>query len=204
MAFNSLDYMLILLLLLGTFWGMMQGVVRLLTDLLGIYVGLVITLLVYRPLGDFFQRLVPGMSLAGSQALGFALCLTFLVTGLSLVSRFTGIPPEKRRRRRKLDVEEPEPTGCRRHFFSPLNQLGGLLVGFVVSIIWLSLILAVLQFLFRWGGSTVGAARGLRVQLQTSELVPLANYVVYLIYRSVSFWFPGGQAPTIFARILQF
>lgn len=204
MSFNSLDYMLIVLLLLGTFWGMMQGVVRLLTDLLGMYIGLVVTLLVYRPIGDFFRRLVPGMSVSGSEALAFALCMTVLVTGLSLVSRFTGIPPENRKRRRKLNVEETQPTGCRRRVLSPMNQLGGLLVGFVVSIIWLSLALAVLQFLFRWGGSNVGAARGLRIQLQTSDLVPVANHVVYLIYRSVSFWFPTGQAPTIFARVLQF
>jgi len=205
MAFNMLDYLVVVLLLLGTFWGAMQGVTRLLTDLLGMYIGLVVTLLAYRPLGHFFTELVPGTSESGSQAFAFVLLMIVVVTGLSLVSRFTGVPPENRKRMKKLNVEEPAEPVFQRYVLGPLNQLGGVVVGFVVSSFWLSLLLAVLQFLFRsGGGSAVDASRGLRIQLATSALVPVASRVVYLIYRSVSFWFPGEQVPTIFSRILQF
>jgi len=205
MEFNMLDYLLVVLLLVGTFWGLMQGVTRLLTDLLGLYIGLVVTLLLYRPLGGFFKELLPIMSVQGSEALAFALLLMILVNGLGLASRFTGIPPEDRKRKTKLNLEEPTEPGCRRYVWGPLNQLGGLLVGFVVSTVWLSLLLAVLQFMLRTGGeATVSGSGGLRVQLQTSALVSVFNYVVYLIYRSVSFWLPGDQVPAIFSRILQF
>jgi uncharacterized membrane protein required for colicin V production len=205
MEFNALDYLLVVLLLVGTFWGLMQGVIRLLTDLLGLYIGLVVTLLLYRPLAGFFQDLVPAMSNQGSQALAFGLLIMIFVNGLGLVSRFTGIPPEERKRKKKLDVEKAAAPGCERYIWGGVSQLGGLVVGFLVSVIWLSMLLAVLQFVLRTGGdSAVRASSGLRFQLQTSLLVPVFNYVVFLIYRSVRFWLPGDQVPAIFSIILNF
>jgi hypothetical protein len=84
----------------------------------------------------------------------------------------------------------------------PLNTLLGLILGFVVTVVWLSLILGVLQFFFRSGVSFGGGAgAALRVQLDNSGLLPWFNYALEQIYWSVSIWVPGG-VPDLFANLL--
>jgi len=64
------------------------------------------------------------------------------------------------------------------------------------------LILAVLQFFLRSGVSFGGgAAAALRVQLNSSGLLPWFNYALQQIYWSVSIWVPGG-VPSLFANLL--
>lgn len=201
--FNMLDYLLVLVLLIGVFWGLMQGVGRLLIGLFSLYVGLVASLLLYRPLGAFFRELLPGMSVSGSQALAFVFLLLLIVNGLSLLTRFLGTPPEERKRKKKGEMQEAVERGGTRFVIGPLNALGGLLVGLVVTAVWTSLILAVLQFALRAGGPVRGVGASLAHQLSMSALVPVFNYVLFLVYRSVSVWLPGDQIPGIFAKILQ-
>lgn len=203
MMFNMLDYLLVLVLLIGVFWGLMQGVGRLLIGLFSLYVGLVASLLLYRPLGAFFRELLPGMSVSGSQALAFVFLLLLIVNGLSLLTRFLGTPPEERKRKKKGEMQEAVERGGTRFVIGPLNALGGLLVGLVVTAVWTSLILAVLQFALRAGGPVRGVGASLAHQLSMSALVPVFNYVLFLVYRSVSVWLPGDQIPGIFAKILQ-
>jgi len=201
--FNMLDYLLVLVLLIGVFWGLMQGVGRLLIGLFSLYVGLVASLLLYRPLGAFFRELLPGMSVSGSQALAFVFLLLLIVNGLSLLTRFLGTPPEERKRKKKGEMQEAVERGGTRFVIGPLNALGGLLVGLVVTAVWTSLILAVLQFALRAGGPVRGVGASFAHQLSMSALVPVFNYVLFLVYRSVSVWLPGDQIPGIFAKILQ-
>ena len=203
MTFNMLDYLLVLVLLIGMFWGLMQGVGRLLIGLFSLYVGLVASLLFYRPLGAFFRDLLPGMSVSGSQALAFVFLLLLIVNGLSLLTRFLGTPPEERKRKKKGEIQEAVERSGTRAVIGPLNALGGLLVGLVVTTVWTSLILAVLQFALRAAGPVGGMGASFAHQLSTSALVPVFNYVLSLVYRSVSIWLPGDQIPGIFAKILQ-
>ena len=76
-------------------------------------------------------------------------------------------------------------------------------MGLVVTTVWTSLILAVLQFALRAAGPVGGMGASFAHQLSTSALVPVFNYVLSLVYRSVSIWLPGDQIPGIFAKILQ-
>ncbi len=208
MEFNMLDYLLVLLLLVGTFGGVMQGIGRLLIDLLSLYIGLVASLLLYRPLGQFFRELLPAMSTSGSQALAFAFLMVLIVGGLSFVGRFVSKPPEEKKRSGNQDLEFTEnKRSCRDLALRVVSQVGGLIVGFIVAVVWISLFLAVLQFLLSVGADTAvrgGAGGNIRRQLQTSALVPIFNYVVYLIYRAVRFWLPGHTTPAIFSQIIQF
>ncbi len=66
MTYNAFDYLLIFLLVIGTFWGMMRGVIKLLIGIFSLYVGLVIALLLYQPLANFFRDLMPSLSVTGS------------------------------------------------------------------------------------------------------------------------------------------
>jgi len=200
-TFNMLDYLLILLLLLGTAWGLLRGVGKVLIGLFSLYVGLVVSLLLYQPFAAYLRDLVPAMSVRGSETLAFVFLLLLFVNGFSFVTRYFATPPEERKRKQKGQVQETVEKGGLRFIIGPLSQLAGLLVGFVVTVAWMSLLLAVLQFSLKASGTAGGGtAASLRHQLSTSVLVPIFNYILFLIYQSVS-WTPG-EVPSIFAGLL--
>jgi uncharacterized membrane protein required for colicin V production len=200
--FNALDFLLIFFLVVGALWGLVRGAGKLLIGLFSLYVGLVITLWLYRPLGAFFRSLLTSMSVQGSQALAFVFLLFVLVNGISFFTRFFATPPEDRKRKRRGDIQEAVTKGSQRFVTGPLNQLLGLVLGIIVATIWVSLILAVLQFILRSGfvtGSSAGAFRG---QLETSVLLPWFGYALWVIYSAVSFWIPG-DAPNILSGLME-
>ncbi|GAB4543637.1 MAG: hypothetical protein Kow0063_36970 [Anaerolineae bacterium] len=200
---NALDFLLIFFLLVGALWGLIRGAGRLLIGLFSLYVGLVVTLLLYRPLANFFRDLLPAMSIQGSQALAFVALLFVLVNGISFLTRSLSTPPEERRRKQRGELQEAVARGGQRFLAGPINQLAGLLLGIVVAVVWISLILAVLQFSLGYGLPVGGgAAATFRRQLESSTLVPLFNYVLSLIYLAVSFWIPG-DAPNLFSGLIQ-
>lgn len=200
--FNAFDFMLIFFLVLGTVWGLLRGGGRLLIGLFSLYVGLVISLLLYRPLANFFRDLLPSMSISGSQSLAFVLLLLVLVNGFSFLTRFVGTPPEERRRKKRGEFEEVVAQGGRRFLTGPLNQLFGLLVGFVVTVVWISLILAVLQFAVQAGWPAANSSRvAIQGQLGASTLVPVFNLVLERVYWSVRIWVPG-EVPSMFAGLV--
>jgi hypothetical protein len=199
--FNALDYLLIFFLLVGALWGLLRGAGKLFIGLFSLYVGLVIALWLYRPLSEFFRDLMPAMSVQGSQALAFVLLLFVLVNGISLVTRFFSTPPEERKRKKRSDLQEAVAGGGQRFLTGPLNQLVGLVLGIVVAIVWISLISASVQFVFR-SGLPVGWGLGaFRAQLEASTLIPWFNYALALIYSAVSFWIPG-DVPNIFSGLM--
>ena len=201
--FNAFDFLLIFFVILGATWGVIRGAGRLMIGFFSLYVGLVVSILLYRPLANWFRDLVPAMSIEGSQSLAFILLLLVFVNGISFLTRFLGTPPEERRRTHRGQVEEALAQGSRRFITGPLNQLIGLLVGIVVTIVWLSLILAVLQYSLRSGVPGLGGtANALRAQIGASQLVPWFNVVLGRVYWSVSFWVPG-EMPGIFANLLR-
>ena len=200
--FNALDYLLILFLLVGATWGMTRGAGRLLIGLFSLYVGLVISLLLYQRLGNFFRQLVPAMSASGSQSLAFVVLLLAFVNGFSFLTRYFTTPPEERKPSSRGAVEETVSRGWQRFFVGPLNTLLGLALGLIVTTVWMTLLLAVLQFFFRSGVSFGGRGLGtLHSQLNSSTLLPWFNYVLARIYWSVSIWMPSG-VPDLFANLL--
>jgi hypothetical protein len=198
--FNALDYLLIFILIVGAAWGMIRGAGRLLIGLFSLYVGLVISLLLYQPLGNFFRQLLPAMSVSGSQSLAFVVLLFVIVNGFAFLTRYFTTPPEERKLSSKGAVEETVTRGWRRFVAGPLNTLLGLGLGLIVTGVWMSLLLAVVQFFFR-SGVSVGGVSALRVQLDNSTLIPWFNYALERIYWSVSIWMPG-QMPGLFASLV--
>lgn len=199
--FNALDYLLIFFLLVGALWGLLRGAGKLLIGLFSLYVGLVIALWLYRPLAAFFRDLLPEMSVQGSQALAFVLILFVSVNGISYLTRVFATPPEERKRKQRSDLGEAVAEGGQRFLTGPLNQLVGLILGIIVAVVWISVILAALQFVLR-SGLPVSGIGAFRRQLEASTLVPWFNYALSLIYSAVSFWIPGG-VPNIFAGLLE-
>ncbi len=203
---NAFDYLLILILLAGAMWGALQGMGRLLIWIFSLYIALIIALVSYQPLGYFLLDLVPAFSLMGSQALAFTIVLFIVFGGTNLFVYTANIPPEERRRRGDVSLVDPRDASwrawMRRLVIGPLTTLIGFVVGLAVTTAALSLLLAVLQFLIRTevAPGTVGSS--LRDQLRTSSLLPMFNIVLYVLYRAVRIWLPGGEVPGIFSRIL--
>jgi uncharacterized membrane protein required for colicin V production len=202
LMFNALDFLLIFFLVVGALWGLLRGAGKLLIGLFSLYVGLVVTLWLYRPLADFFRDLLPGMSVRGSQVLAFVILLFVLVNGIGFFTRFFATPPEERKRKQRGDLEEAVSKGGQRFITGPLNQLVGLVLGIVVAIIWISLILAVLQFILRSGFVTGSGAGAFQRQINTSVLIPWFAYTLTLIYSAISFWIPG-DAPNILSGLME-
>ncbi len=202
MNFTPLDYMLVFFLILGTVWGLLRGATRLLITLFSLYVGLIISLWLYRPLANYLRSLLVGMSITGSEALAFVFLLLILVNGFAFFTEYFSTPPEERRRKKRGEVEEAVTQTGRRFITGPLSQLGGLVVGFVVTVVWISLLLAVLQFVVQTEWPVANGARfTFQGELATSTLKPTFNEVLVLIYRSVRIWVPG-EVPSVFAGLL--
>jgi uncharacterized membrane protein required for colicin V production len=199
--FNALDFLLIFFLVVGAFWGLVRGAGRLLIGLFSLYVGLVIALWLYRPLAEFFRDLLPAMSVQGSQALAFVVLLFVFVNAIGYLTRLFTTPPEERKRKPRGELQETVAKSSQRFVTGPLNQLLGLVLGIVVAIIWVSLILAVFQFVLGSGFFTGSGVSAFRRQLETSELVLWFNYALALFYSAVSFWIPG-DAPNILSGLL--
>ena len=206
-SLNSLDVLLLLILLVIAVWASLQGIARLLIVVFSLYVALVVALLLYQPLADFFRRLMSAFSIVGSQALAFALILFVVFNGLNYLARFATTPAEERRRRsgRPSGVPEAAPvrTLMQRFVWGPLNTLVSFVVGLIVSLVTLSLILAVVQHVVQTDAVVVGASAGLRQQMKTSALLPMFNVALILAYRAVSIWLPGSDVPAIFTKILK-
>ncbi|UCC87354.1 MAG: CvpA family protein [Anaerolineales bacterium] len=201
--FNALDFLLIFFLVIGMLWGLLRGAGRLVIGLFSLYVGLVISLVLHRPLARFFRNLLAAMSVQGSQSLAFVFLLLVSVNGLSFLTRYLSTPPEERKRTRKGELQEAMAKSSRRFLTGPLNQLFGLLVGLLVTIVWISLILAVFQFAVGSGWPAANSTRvAIQGQIGTSTLVPRFNDVLRYIYWSVRIWVPG-DVPRLFSGLVE-
>jgi hypothetical protein len=205
-SLNMLDYLLVLVIVAGAMWGTLQGVGKLLIGILCLYVAMVVSLLLYLPLGRFFGKLVPAFSSVGAQALAFVLILFVVYSGLTIVARFVASPAEERRRRqqqilRTTGVEE-ERRPLNRYLVGPLKTVVNFAIGLLVATMWLSLALAVVQFVVLSQMPVGLSGASLRQQISSSALLPMFNVALYLLYRSVSIWLPSGDIPIVFARIL--
>jgi hypothetical protein len=107
-AFGPLDYLLIFFLVLGTVWGLLRGAGRLLISLFSLYVGLILSLWLYRPLANYLRSLLPGMSVNGSEALAFVFLLLVLVNGFAFFTEYFSTPPEERKRKKRGEVHGAE------------------------------------------------------------------------------------------------
>jgi len=202
MNFGPLDFLLILILILGTVWGLLRGMTKVLIGLFSLYVGLILSLWLYQPLANYLRSLLPGMSVSGSEALAFVFLLLVLVNGFSFFTEYFSTPPEERKRKKRGAVQEAVAQTGRRFLTGFLSQIGGLVVGFVVTVVWISLLLAILQFVVQAEWPTANGMRfAFQGELATSALKPTFNQILTIIYRSVKIWVPG-EVPSIFAGLL--
>ena len=210
-SLNNLDFILIILLFVGVMVGFTRGAVSQLISLISIWLGLVATLWLYKPLSNYILQDVFvdfGIGETGSDTAAFLLFLFVFFGAFRILLKYLAVPPEERtRRRRRRDTEDPlaeaakttsqRAAGC-------FNAIGGMVMGFILTTLWLALLLGVLQFIFQPTSTDVpysGFFNGLVINLRGSVLVhSLFNPVLWLLARSLSLFIPKNA--DIFESVL--
>lgn len=204
---NTLDFLLILFLFIGMLIGLVRGVMPQVVSLMSIWLGLVVTLWLYKP---FSFRILQGVGFAKSTAdtLSFLILITVFFNAVRLVVRYLTVPPEERKKKKK-DPDDPlaeaAKTATEKYVLGPLKALGGMVLGLVLMTLWLSLILGLLQFIFQDALFEGGAVprTGLRNELRYSLLVDYYfNPVLWGLAQSVDFFIPKNA--DIFRSLLKF
>lgn len=201
LGLNTLDLLFIVILFVGILAGFVRGAVSQIVSVISIWLGLVTTLWFYKSLSE--RILQPGTSGFGMEetaadVLAFVLLLLIFFNAFRLLVKYLAVPPEakkkKKKKKGKIGVEEDiVPSPAQRFILGPLNALGGLAMGFILTTIWLALLLGVIQFIFQPTDTSVpysGFAAGLVRNLRTSLLLPLFNGVLGAIVQSVSLFVP--------------
>lgn len=201
LGLNTLDLLLLVILFVGVLVGFIRGAVSQIVSVVSIWLGLVVTLWLYKPLSD--RVLQPdtsgfGMGKTSADVLAFLILLLVFFNGFRLLVKYLAVPPEekKKKKRKRGKVGPPEdvtPSAYQRFIGGPLNAVGGLAMGFILTTVWLALLLGVIQFIFQPTEVTVpgvGFGGGMITNLRTSTLLPFFNQVLYVIVQSVTLFVP--------------
>lgn len=193
------DILLGFILFLGMGYGAVRGATKQLTGLFSFWLALVISLWLYRP---FSHQILQGVFTSASpvvlDSFAFIILMIVFTVVLQIILIFSSPAPEEKRKKTKKNIniimdEIDKGTGVK-----VFSALGGLIAGFFTTAIWLSIVLALVQFVLF---STSGIGGPVKVQMADSALLPYFNTLLRLLYISVKFFTPG-QLPSIFSGVL--
>ncbi len=201
LGLNTLDLLLLVILFIGILAGFVRGAVPQIVSAVSIWLGLVATLWLYKPLSE--QILQPetsgfGMAKLPSDVLAFLVLLLVFFNAFRLLVKYLAVPPEEKKKKRKRKgvvgvPEEVAPSAIQRFIIGPLNALGGIAMGFILTTLWLALILGVIQFIFQPTRTDIpysGFTNGLVTNLRTSTTLPYFNQVLGAVVQSVDLFVP--------------
>jgi hypothetical protein len=89
-----------------------------------------------------------------------------------------------------------------RNTVNMLNVLGGLVTGMISAIVWISIVLAPIQWVLYSLDTPGNFQQGLRIAIGGSGLLPYFHQVLYWIYLSIRFFIPPTGLPAIFSNAL--
>ncbi len=188
--FNVLDLLLIFILFIGLLTGFVRGAVPQLVSAVSIWFGLLCALWLYKP---FSIRILQGVGFGrtSGDTIAFLILLIVMFHTVRLIVKSLTTSPERRKKKKK-DKDDPlseAPKSAKERFITgPLNAIGGMIMGIVLTVLWGSLILGILQFALQVEVSTVPGVQvsevGLTGQLRGSALVPYFNRVLWLFVQS--------------------
>jgi hypothetical protein len=159
----------------------------------------------------FSQRIIQdalGIGETGGDTLAFIILLVVFFNAFRLLVRYMSQPPEDRRKKRRKDPDDPLAEAAitfSERMAGFFNAVGGMIMGFALTTLWIALVLGVLQFIFQPTGTDIpysGFTRGLVSNLRTSTLRPLLfNRVLWGLSQSVDLFIPKNA--DIFRTVLQ-
>ncbi len=206
-SLNSLDLLLVLILFVGVLVGMIRGTLTQIISMVSIWLGVVATLWLYKPFSNYIIQDGLSIGAAGGDTLAFMTLIIVFFNGFRLLVKYLATPPEERKRGGKRDADDPlalaaKSTAERMAGF--INAFGGMVMGFLLTTLWLALLLGVLQFILQPTVADIpytGFLKGLVINLRTSTLRPWFNQVLWGLSQSVTLFIPKDA--TIFKVVLQ-
>lgn len=203
---NTLDFLFIVILFIGVLVGIIRGALPQLFSIVSIWLGLVVTLWLYKP---FSIYILQGLGLAkiGADTLSFLILLLVFFNVARFTVKALSTPPEERKQK-KMSKDDPLAEAAKsitqRFVIGPLNMLGGAVTGFILTALWITLVLAAIQFVFQPTEITGGysGSGGMASNLRGSRLVPIFNYVLFLLNQSVTLFIPKNA--DMLRRVLEF
>jgi Na+-transporting methylmalonyl-CoA/oxaloacetate decarboxylase gamma subunit len=203
---NTLDLLLIVILFIGVVVGIIRGALAQIFSIVSIWFGLLVTLWFYKPFSIHILQGV-GIPKTGSDTLAFLILLIAFFNGIRFFVKRMSTPPEERKQKKKSKEDplaEAAKSVTQRFVIGPLNMLGGAVAGFILTGLWITLVLAAIQFIFQPTNipGQYSGPKGIVTNLRTSTLVPLFNQVLFLLSQSVSLFIPKNA--DILERVLDF
>jgi len=178
---NPFDVLIALALIGSVIYGFLRGLVRMLLSLAVLYIAAVLAMAFYELIGERMNYLSGGqLTLTVSQGIAFLLILvlTTLIVNFALSRAFK-------------DTNLP---GIRQ-----IDQLGGLVIGFVLFAVWIGLILVGVLYVLNTPGAGSDALRAnILGYASTSRLVPIFYQFLPIVLATLRPWIPRGQLPDIF------
>ena len=150
---NLLDYLLLFVLFLGAVVGFLRGAVPQIISVASIWLGLLGSLWLYRPLSNnILSEFLPK---TGSDTMAFLILLIIFFHAIRLIVKSLTVPPEEKKKKRRpkgkvgVDEEQFVKTATQKYISGPFHALGGIFMGIILTALWTALILGVFQFVFR-------------------------------------------------------
>jgi uncharacterized membrane protein required for colicin V production len=176
---NPIDIIIVFALLGGVALGFIRGLIRMALNLLVLYAATVLAMALYIPFGRFIGTIF-GLPEAVNEAIAFLLILLATTIAINFVLHRT--------------YKDTELPGIRQ-----IDQLGGMVIGFFLTCIWIGLGIAVLSFLLDSLDTGTSVLRtNLIYFLRTSVLMPIFNAFLPIAFATLKPWMPKGQLPEIF------
>ncbi len=176
---NPFDVLIVLGLLGGAALGFIRGLVRMALSLLVLYLATVLAMTLYVIVGRWISYM-SGLSVQVSQGVGFMLVLILTAILLNFILH-----------RAYRDTELP---GLRQ-----IDQLGGMVIGFLVASIWIGLVIVALAFVLGVQTTAEDSIRPIVVaRFQGSNLIPIFYDFLPIAMATLRPWMPKGLPPDIF------
>jgi uncharacterized membrane protein required for colicin V production len=179
---NPFDILIAFALIVGVVWGFTHGLVRMALSLVVLYLAVVLAMSFYMQVGKWVVYLSGGsLPRAAAELSGFLLILILTTTVVTFALN-----------RAFKDTELPA--------IRQIDQLGGLVLGFVLAASWISLALVGLLFVLNTPGVGSDAFRGnVYGYMRGSLLVPVLRDVWPIVLATLKPWMPKGELPEIFS-----
>ena len=176
---NPWDVLITFALVGGAALGFVRGLIRTVLGLLVLYVAAVLAMTFYTDGGSWIRYLV-GLPRFISEGLAFLLILVLTAVLLTFVLNKT--------------YKDTELPGIRQ-----IDQLGGMVVGFFSTAIWIGLVLLAITFVLR--AETLRAEgwwQNISAYYRASHLIPVFYTFLPVAVATLRPWMPRGLPPQIF------
>ncbi len=176
---NPFDFLIAVALVGGVALGFVRGLVRMALSLVVLYVAAALAMVFYPRVGTWIFQM-SGLPVPVAEGLAFLLILAVVAILLNLLLHRT--------------YRNTELPGLRQ-----VDQLGGMVVGFFLTVVWIGLCLLALAFML---GTPVGEEGTTRVSMigyfQSSNLIPIFYRFLPVASATLRPWMPKGVPPELF------